>query len=271
MRPENRAVRFRRVVPVVLAGCLLAGCSDDATPGKYQPPEAVQFSYRWTATAGVDLTSDAAIVTRAVIESSFIAAITGTTSERDIGKYTYPGYTRAVDRAVADKDPSPYKVWDSSILGTAPPLHGTTYLYLAALNPSANATAPRTVDALTCVWFNGLSKDVSPPEKYASLRNPALTPQAVKLKLRAPQEDTPKLTALGHGLSRYPVSDVFGDWSVESIEITNRDLKGRAYQDPCVDLPGNPVPPEQLAVTGLTFYRDPLPTLDPSPGWPAAQ
>ncbi|WP_330183626.1 hypothetical protein OHB26_08345 [Nocardia sp. NBC_01503] len=262
-----------RLIGAVLSACLLTGCSTDHAPAKYQLPENVQYNYRWTAATGVDLTSDAAIVTRAVIESALIASITQTTTKRDIGKYTYPGYTRAVDPAIGDQDNFLYNAWSVSNLDAWGPVHGTAYAEIVSLQKSSDARAPRSVDALACVWFNGLSISLSSPSiKYRSLFEPALAPQAVKMKLLAPQDETPKLTALGQGPARYPTTDVFGDWSAESIEVNSSWWAARAskpYQDPCAALPVNPVPPEQLATTTVTFYPAHLPTLDPYPGWPA--
>ncbi|WP_157556203.1 hypothetical protein [Nocardia acidivorans] len=229
----------------------------------------MQFSYRWTAAPELDLNSDAAIVTRAVIESAFIATITRTTDKQTIGTYTYPGYTRAVDPAIRDEDNSLYSVWDAGNLNSWAPLHGTTYAYLVSLRKPSGDPAARTIDALTCVWFNGLSTSLE-PGKYQSLFVSALLPQAVELTLTAPQDETPRLTALGHGTARFPTADVFGQWSVTSMQVKTRwSKKDSGYQDPCATLPSNPVPQEQLNSTDVTFYPNQLPTLDPYPGWPA--
>ncbi|WP_405138853.1 hypothetical protein [Nocardia sp. NBC_01388] len=251
------------------AALLLAGCSDDhqsATP--YQLPDNVQFSYRWTATPGLDLESDPAIVTRATIESAFIATVTRTTDKSDIAKYTYPGYIRAADPAVRSKEPNLYTLWDAGTFDTWVPVHGTAYAYLVSLQKSSGDPSARAMDALACVWLNGLSVSFQTPN-YRSLMDPALVPQAVTLKLRAPQDDTSKLTALGHGPARYPTADVFGQWSVESITVNSSRIQAVPYQDPCAGLPNNPVPLELLNTTSLTYYPKHLPTLDPDPGWAA--
>lgn len=269
MSADKRQAHIRRIAVTVLSLCLLAGCSTDHTATQYQLPDSVRFSYRWTAAPDVDLASDAAVITRAVIESAFIAASTHTTGRQDIGKYTYPGYTRAVDPAIGDRDNLFYSRWSESNLDTIGPVNGTVYAEIASLRPLSDA---HTVDALTCVWLNGLSIGLSAPTKYRSLFEPALTPQAVTMKLRAPQNESPKLNTVGRGPARYPADDVFGNWSVESIEVNSGWWAARAhvpYQDPCAGLPASPVPPEQLAITSVTFYPAHLPTLAPDPGWPA--
>lgn len=270
--PRSRLIA-RCIPAAALATCLLTACSaEPSTPTKYQLPENAQFSYRWTATPGLDLNSDAAIVIRAAVESAFLATMTRTYSENNVGKYTYPGYTRAVDPAMGDKDQSIYKTWDASRLDVWGSVHGTAYPYLVSLQKAADYPTTHVVEALTCLWLNGVSVSLNRPDEYRSPFNSALVPQAIKMKLRAPQDETPKLTSFGQGSARYPTTDVFGDWSVESMDVNSSWINAwtrKPYDDPCAALPGNPVPPEQLATTTLTFYQAHLPTLDPSPGWPA--
>ncbi|MFB8004794.1 hypothetical protein [Nocardia sp. NPDC056000] len=263
-------IRIRRATTVAaLAVVLVAGCSDNhQTAAPYQLSDNVQFSYRWSSTPGLGLDSDAAIVTRATIESAFIATIMRTTNKSDEGKFTYPGYTRAVAPVMTNAPGSLYSVWDAGTLDSWVPVHGTAYAYLVSVQKSSGDATAHTMDALACVWFNGLSVSLQ-PESFRSLF--VLVPQAVRLKLRAPQDETPKLTALGHGPSRYPTTDVFGQWSVESVAVNSSwiQAKGVPYEDPCLGLPNNPVPPEQLNTTELTYYPKHLPALDPVPGWAA--
>lgn len=269
MKHGRRHRLARRAAAAVLAACVLAGCSNSQPPpAEYQLPDIVQFSYRWAGAPGLDLTSDAAIVTRAFLESAFIASVSQTTAKSDIGKYTYPGYTRAVDTAIGEQDKSFYHSWDPGLLDALVPVHGTAYAYLASLTTPPGDTSGRTVDVSTCLWFNGLSVSFT-PDKYRSLIDYALVPQAVKITLRAPQDNTSKLTAFGQGTARYPTSDVFGEWTVSSVEVNSSWHRMRSgYQDPCAALPNNPVPPELLNTTRLTFYPNHLPSLAPYPGWP---
>ncbi|MFE3192252.1 hypothetical protein ACFXHA_24800 [Nocardia sp. NPDC059240] len=163
-----------------------------------------------------------------------------------------------------------YDVWNSGQLSSHGSIHGTLYAYLVSLQESSGVQSDHTVDVLTCVWFNGLTASSSSSDFHSLMVG---VPDAVTLKLRAPQDETPKLAALGQGPARFPTVNVFGDWLVESISVDSSRFKSKGvpYNDPCTSLPDNPVPPDQLNAQPMSFYPNHFPTLDPSPGWPAGQ
>ncbi|WP_196054545.1 hypothetical protein [Nocardia aurantiaca] len=178
-----------RTAVFVSAVIMAAGCSNDHEPAApYRIPDRAQFSYRWSAAAGLPLDSDPAIVTRATIESAFIAAA-GKTTDKPDDSTGYPGYKHAV--APTRNNPQNYRersgsidylydAWNSSNLSSHGSIQGTVYAYLVSLQKAPGDQPVHTMDAMACVWFNGLTASSSSGDFHSLM---VAVPDAVTLKM----------------------------------------------------------------------------------------
>lgn len=251
-------------------GSLVSACTS-GQPEVYRIPGDFHFNFRWSASPGLDLTSDPAIITRAFVESSFIAEASGTASQYDDrGKYTYPGFARFATRPPDGVIPH----IGGYILGptsATTPTYGTVYAYLIELS----RTRSGDWHALACTWINGVTQ-ARGPNKYRTYDTNALDPHAISLDMAPPPAGQPTRTTAGSGSARFPVNDVFGGWTLMETAMTDKSNTGGEkgqYRDPCDLLPDIPLPPELRIRDYASYlgaeYPEPLPTLPPVPGWPA--
>lgn len=255
-------------VGLLLAGVLPA-CSPNEPPPPYEWPETFQFNFRWSSNSGVDLTSGPAIVTRAYLESGFLA---DAARPQDPEKYFYPGFS-------STRLPNHYG--ERGLGGEARAgrtIRGTFYAHIVEVKPvrDLRTSVSTTADGWemsVCTWLNGLTIDYGAAE-YDSAEYNALYPVRLTYTITPTESRNPLPPATnGSGPSRFPTIDVFAGWRMFSVDGGGYESEKNPDQT-CTTLPDNPVPLEVLALMrpqGATHFTssEPLPTLDPYPGWPA--
>jgi hypothetical protein len=242
--------RLRRLaVPACAVAVVLSGitaCGDQAkVPDAYAPPDHMKNTFRWSvSTPEIDLTSPAAVVTRAFMESFWITML----SKMEGG---YPGYSRVIGHL-----PKYDFRWTNAENQQE---DGTVYYRFLRLAQ----TPEGRWEAVVCMHLDAATTYQN-GEKYVSQSATQETIDATTIVWRPPTPPEPQRTSAGYGPASYPVNDVFKGWSVEeSLPFTSSDADLLA----CMDSANNPVPPEDRHDEELTLDR-PLPALPPVPGWP---
>ncbi|WP_207840163.1 hypothetical protein [Williamsia soli] len=196
------------------------------------------------STPEIDLTSPAAVVTRAFMESFWITML----SRMEGG---YPGYSRVIETL-----PKYDFRWTNAENQQE---DGTVYFRLLRLA----RTPVGGWESVVCMHLDAATT-YQVGAKYVSSDASQETIDATTIVWRPPVPPGPQRTSAGYGPASYPVNDVFKGWSVEeSLPFTS----SKADLLACMDPANNPVPQEDRHDEELTFDR-PLPALAPVPGWP---
>ncbi|KAA0024985.1 hypothetical protein [Antrihabitans cavernicola] len=207
-------------------------------------PSNVKYNYVWSAAPGIDLRSAAAAVARAFTESMRI------TLQGDLNA-GYPGYDRAIAR-LANMHFSPA---DLPVLQ----VDGTYYMHLLRLELSADGVR----HAVICSWRNGLGYTEGNTYSSSSAL-PGLWVEASTIDMRPKSADSTIDSAPLIGPARAPVTDIFAGWTFPSA-----DLVSASDEQACQALTDTTIPPEYRATTTRKLDH-PMPTLPPTPGWPAS-
>ncbi|MEC3953818.1 hypothetical protein VMT65_12330 [Nocardia sp. CDC153] len=260
----------------------LTACKSDAPT--YRIPDWFGFNFSWSAEPGVGLTTDAAVIARAYLESAFISYRTDPIGNPwpTPNKFSYPGYERAYQ---------PYGSAEMRLDGMSMPQEepantrvvGTFYARLLELKTDDAAQGSQTPwHAVMCVWVDGLDLQ-SPPDKdpFGGRYHPFVnvgtggslngTGRTVRLAMQQPPSGQPTRLSKGEGTQRYPSTDVFGDWKITDAKMTDSGTDSPGDPNVCADRADNPVPTALRARNPLTPSDTPAPTLDPYPGWPASK
>ncbi|MFJ9366438.1 hypothetical protein ACIRRA_18755 [Nocardia sp. NPDC101769] len=292
MASTMTASRFKSAWRLVSAAlgltALLTACTNSAPA--YQIPDELEFSFRWSAEPGIGLTSDAAIIARAYMESAFISYRTDRHGWPMAmpSKYSYPGYA-----AASPETGDHYIRGDGlSMAYLEPPSTrtvGTFYAQLLELKtddstqPGVPQTTPPTWNATMCVWVDGLDLKSSPADKdpfngqyhpFVNVSGAGTLPdggRTVRLTMQQPPSGQPTRLSAGEGPARYPTTDVFGDWKITEAKMTDPGTNSPGEQNLCADRPDNPVPAALRGRDSRTESDVPAPTLDPYPGWPGSK
>ncbi|WP_157184888.1 hypothetical protein [Nocardia niigatensis] len=269
---------------------ILVACTT-STPG-YRIPDRFEFSFRWSAVPGIVLTSDAAVIARAYMESAFISYRTDPTGNPwpTPDKFSYPGY----DRAAPQRGKPDMRLDGMSMPFDEPrDTHtlGTFYAHVLELKPDDSAHPPEsqsqsaqpTWHAVMCVWVDGLDLKSSPAEKdpfngqyhpFVNVSGAGTLPdggRTVRLAMQPPPTGQPTRLSAGEGPARYPTTDVFGHWKITDAKMTDPGTNSHGEQNLCADRPDNPVPAALRGRDSRTGSDVPAPTLDPYPGWPGSK
>ncbi|MGV9832941.1 hypothetical protein ACWDUL_01870 [Nocardia niigatensis] len=271
---------------------VLAACATDAAP-TYRIPDQLKFNFRWSGEPGLGLTTDAAIIARAYMESAFISYSTSSDSDRPApNKYSYPGYDLASPKPGADE----MVIGGMTMAGLAPSgtqTLGTFYAHLLELTADGSTQVnPPVWHAVMCIWVDALDNKPQRPKdtqtstsavdvQYQPFMNLGSGPhdsgtgRTVRLTMQQPPAGRPTRLSAGEGPARYPTTNVFGEWKITKANMTDSgsdpgpDSRGEA--NICANRPDNPVPPELRNRDYHTESDVPAPTLDQYPGWPASK
>ncbi|WP_139180024.1 hypothetical protein [Gordonia westfalica] len=221
----------------------------------YKPPPFAAYSARWSAPPNIDLTSQPAVSVRAFFESAYLASSLAP-------RYGYPGFAEQVS------PPTQFGVFN--IAGLKPAdislLTGTQYMHIARLDFDR---VDAHWNAVVCTWSNGMTQQTDDDRQKIGgpWRSNKVTPATISL--RPPEgvaDATTRPHSAGRGPSRYPVTDVFGDW--RTVAATYYEGAEMATCDALTD---SVLPPELRHIDAAHEYRTtPLPTLPPYPGWSIA-
>ncbi|WP_162958667.1 hypothetical protein [Nocardia yunnanensis] len=292
-----RFVQVARPVAIALtAVAMLAACAPDVAP-KYRIPDRLGFNFRWSAEPGVGLTTDAAIIARAFMESAFISYETHhIDSDRpEPNEYSYPGYERAYPRLGADE----MVIGGITMAGLGPDgVVGTFYAHMLEVKtvesaqPQTAQDSPPEWQATMCVWVDALDLNFKPNNEltanthtaeagyypfmnYGSGPHESGTGRTVRLTMQQPPAGRQGRLSSGEGSARYPTTNVFGEWKITKANMTDSGPGAGADSggavNICADRLDNPVPSELRNRDYQAKSDVPAPTLDPYPGWPAHQ
>lgn len=255
----------KTLLALLVAACVtnLIACSEstttDATGNSvadaYRPPAFVEYSVRWSAPPGVDLTSQPAVAVRAFFESAYLASSLAP-------RYGYPGFAEQV---------SPPNQWRAFNIADFRPedmplVTGTQYMHLARLDfePAAGHW-----NAVVCTWSNGLTQKSDDGRQKIGGPSSINDVTPATISLRPPEGVADPASGpypAGRGPSRYPVTDIFGGW--RTVAATYYEGAELATCDALTD---RVLPPELRHIDAAHEYRTtPLPTLPPYPGWSIA-
>jgi hypothetical protein len=247
-----------------ISGCTPKEPETQQTPAESPPagwPAALNdLSATWTADPGIDLTTGAAVVVRAYIESYYLAYLT------DDEKYLYPGFREAVDPNDSDGPPGTEALWPEP--PNAATWVGTLRHHLLRITRSG-----RDVTVLGCLYsyaVGRLGDEFGFRPNNGSGFGPDAGISPIRIGLRAPESDESTFPPQ-EGKSRAPFNDVFGGWRVTSHE-GGYLVKGRwadSMSDKAECASRDRTPPESRTFTpGQEYPRSDFPTLPATPGWP---
>lgn len=210
----------------------------------YELPNNIGYTYNWASPSNIQLTSPAAIVVRAFVESMLITM----RSDMQAG---YPGYASLVSKL-------PNLNFDGN--GEAiVNIEGTLYANLTRLDQSADGLWHAGV----CAWAGATA--IKDDEGFSTDMGTAnLYPRPISIDLAPPPADQPSGTGSGIGPARAPGSDVFRGWSVPAAELAST-----VDRQTCSDLTPARLPAQYQSHEPQRFDQPP-PTLPPTPGWPAS-
>ncbi|WP_231868869.1 hypothetical protein [Rhodococcus opacus] len=210
----------------------------------YSVPENVNYNFRWSAEAGIDLFSRPAVVVRAYMESYYLA-IHGHALAA-----SYPGFADATSQQLDRVD---FDYWNDLELER---LVGTQFEHLLALAPTEDGWAATVCSGNYTVMAE---KD----GRFFNLTGPS--PQAETLRIVAPEQTLPTTSEplAVEGAERAPSADVFAGWKIAEHEQAARDQS--AYAECDSRMPdARDARPQKANLP----HDTPYPTLAPYPGWP---
>lgn len=212
---------------------------------------------QWTAEPGIELTTGAAVVVRAYIESYYLAFLTADK------KYLYPGFDESVDRDHGESSET-RALWPQS---RSP----VTWIGTARHHLLRIVEAGHDVTVLGCAYVYGTAR---PEDSSFKANGAGAGPNAginpLRIVLRSPETGEPTLPPQ-QGTSRAARQDVFGGWRVISHEggyfATGPWGPGSAETAECVSrADGRPESRDFKPWEG--YPASDFPTLPATPGWP---
>ena len=257
----------KSLATVVAFALLVSGCTPkkpeiQQTPAESRPagwPVSLNdFTVTWTAQPGIDLTTGAAVVVRAYMESYYLAYLT------DDERYLYPGFRESVNPNGSAGPDGIKELWPE-------PHAATTWVGTARHHLVEISRSGRDVNVLACLYAPGTGRfeDGGFKANGAGYEpNSGVLPLRVGLK--APEREEPILPPQ-QGKSRAPFENVFGGWRVTSHE--GGYIVAARWPDSVNDKAKcesrMKVPPESRGFTSWQEYpRSAFPTLPATPGWP---
>lgn len=213
----------------------------------------------WTAEPGIDLTTGAAVVVRAYLESYYLAYIT--TDE----KYLYPGFQQSVDANQPEGTDGTTELWPK-------PSRPKTWVGTARQHLLRIERSDRDVTAVGCMYSYGSAVQTEDGfDPNVGGIGPDAGVSAVRIGLRAPANDDVVLPPQ-QGPSRAPFDNVFGGWRVTNHQggfILLAQWDGAADDEAeCVSR-ADRAPENRTFTPGGAYPRADFPTLPATPGWPA--
>jgi hypothetical protein len=279
---------IRRIVTVVLAAMILAGCSPSHDSAPPQPPTYPNwpdlfagFRFRWSAAVGIDLLTGPAVPLRAFLESVRVGESTEDLTKASSPKFTaYPGFFNAVSEPtdvegripfqITQAWPFPGAVYDNQ------PLYGNEYFHVLQIDPIDGGYRAYVCDGRYNVFLQDRKTKqylsiLGPGTKdyfalvriwRVELRQPAAAPAPVPQKgpNPAPLGDefgTAKITASSTGL-----------WGMRGTdEARNAGDVVTEQHRRCLDL--MPDSATDMVTISRQHFNSPPPFKPPVPGWPA--
>jgi hypothetical protein len=244
------------VLLIVGIGCTPQGSQETTVPPESPPagwPEALSdFSVVWTAESAIDLTTGAAVVVRAYMESYYLAYLTGDE------KYLYPGFQQSVNASDPDGPDGTQEVWPKQN-------HPETWIGTARHHLLRMERSGRDVAVVGCVYSygtgvltaGGIQQNIGGMGPYAGIN-------AIRIGLQAPDGEQLNLPPQ-RGLSRTPFENVFDGWRVTNHQggvLLQANWAGSG-NDKVQCLSRADGTPESRA------SQSDFPALPATPGWPA--
>jgi hypothetical protein len=261
MMPRLHVLRALVAAAIMLStnGCGPKEGSGHSAPPAGWPKQLSDFTIVWTAESGIDLTTGAAVVVRAYLESFELASATGD------ARYLYPGFEQAT-KGAPDVRPKLAAHADTPWVGSERNRILSTHI------------AGSDVKAVVCSYTYGSAQREQSGGFTAQAGNP-FEPNAgiyaVEVTLKSPSDGTHSLPPQA-GPDRAPSGDVFAGWQVTGHQGGYFSESGGAQSDLDACIAKAPDSPERRAFLvnpmpdGKLYHpRTDFPTLPASPGWPA--
>lgn len=251
------------LVAMAVASCTKPHETNVVAPQPSKPWTGLTQDVRavWSAEPGIDLVRGPAVVVRAYIESYFLAREMGTIDA------TYPGFTRAVPPTTSDSDPLA-DPWPQTSHPAPHPIVGTDKRHILRIDKSGSSTVAIVCDYST--YTSAFDQGNGTFGYPTGVMDDGVG--TWRMAMSAASNATGSLPPQ-RGPAAAPVTDVFGDWRIESWESSLATYPNwptsTADSQACRALAPDPIE-RRKALRNGTHPRSDYPTLPPYPGWPEA-
>lgn len=253
---------------IVLSACGKTGVSQPIKEPDRWPAILSDLTFVWSAEPGIDLFTQPIVTVRAYFESLVLAGAAGSNN------YLYPGF----DHAVSRETPVDYSHYSLNLWPELGFPNKTSEVGSSLLHVLRVARDGSNVAIVMCTWDWAVAAE-NPDGLYTapeSQRAPTADIGVQNVRLAAPAP-SPSDATPQRGPSRFPLTDVFGNWRIVGrlSQSAPSDTLGPGTQwpeyhqdlDACQALAPESVERRQFLTTG-EHPRSDFPTLPSDPGWP---